>query len=412
MSLSKNVGIVGFGEMGKRVGHELMVVTGGMVKIAGVVEPDDKKYEQGCEYDRCKPRRYSSIAEMLEHENIDGLVISSPNSHHLENLKELGENFSIPVWLEKPLDSSLERVCDVLRFSERYKGPIVVNHVLRHAPINVKAKELVASGAIGEICSVNFVQNVPGAGMYHSFRRTMAESGGMFIEKATHDLDLMLSLIEAKPVRVAAIARRQAFGGDKPGTLHCSECDERATCKESVINIHYRYGHTEMLEVKGSRDLCVYAKVVDVPDNEVCMMEFDNGVFGTYTERYFVPPSCHDREYELVGLNGIMKMSLYDNDKPGHGKISVYPRYGTPEDVYKFSFDYRGRIHCNGDGNVARHFYQIMLGKACPFTTVRQAFVAEVMGFAALLASKQEKFINILDIVPDDLKDIWNKISY
>ena len=54
MSLMKAIGIVGFGEMGKRNGHELMNVTGGMVKIAAVVEPDDTKYKEGCEYNKCK----------------------------------------------------------------------------------------------------------------------------------------------------------------------------------------------------------------------------------------------------------------------------------------------------------------------------------------------------------------------
>ena len=59
---------------------------------------------------------------------------------------------------------------------------------------------------------------------------------------------------------------------------------------------------------------------------------------------------------------------------------------------------------------MARHFYQIMLGKTRPFTTVRQAFAAEMLGFTALLASDQKKFINVLDIVPDDLKHIWEEM--
>jgi predicted dehydrogenase len=105
--------------------------------------------------------------------------------------------------------------------------------------------------------------------MYHDFRRTMVDSGGMFIEKATHDFDIMLYLLQTRPVKVSAIAKMQAYGGDKPNDLYCSQCQERLTCKESVNNIHYRSGATEMMEVKGTDDLCVYAKAVDVPHTRI-----------------------------------------------------------------------------------------------------------------------------------------------
>lgn len=404
----KQIGIIGFGEMGKRLGHELAVATGGMVKIVGVVEPNDTKYKEGCEWNGCKPRRYSTIKEMMmEHEILDGVIISSPNSFHLENLKQL-TGYNIPILLEKPLDASYEKICEILRFSEQYQGHIMVDHVMRYTPILIKAKELIGSGIIGGICSVNFVQNCYyGVSLYHNFRRTMAGGGGMFIEKATHDFDAMIYLTEAIPVRVAAISKMQAYGGDKPNDLHCTECVERLTCKESVNNINYRYGNNEVMEVKGSNDLCVYAKEVDAPDNEVCMMEFNNGIFGTYSECFFSSSSYTSREYEIIGLNGIMRISfslLKNHDK---GEIIVCPRYGTPEDLYRFEFDYRKRIHYNGGGEVAKHFFHIMNGKSVPLTTVKQAFIAETLGYAATLAARKKKFIDVLDIIPEDLKPIF-----
>jgi len=404
----KRVGIVGFGSMGKHFGRALHAVTAGLAEIVAVVEPSDEKYREGCEFVGCEPARHPSIAQMLR-AGLDGIMIASPNSCHLENLKEL-QGRDIPILLEKPLDSTFEKICDVLRFAESYHAPIVVDHVMRYAPIIAKARELLDSAAIGRICSVSFVQNCfYGNNMYRNFRRTMAGGGGMFIEKATHDFDAMMYLVQSKPVKVSAIAKMQAYGGDKPNDLRCRSCSERLTCPESVNNVHYRFGHTDAMEVKDIHDLCVYAAAVDVPDNEVCMMEFDNGTFGTYAQCFFSPPGYSTREYEIVGLDGIMRISLSlvaDHDK---GRLLISPRFGTPEDLTTHEFDYRRRIHYNGGGAVARHFYRVMGAEATPFTTVRQAFAAEVLGLAATLAGQTGEFVYPESIVPEDLKSIWGE---
>ena len=405
----KKIGIIGFGSIGRHLGRELRTATGGLATVTAVVEPNDEKFSQGCKFIGYEPLRCDSIRTILEHD-LDGIIISSPNGCHLENLKELEGN-SIPILLEKPLDSSLEKICDVLRFAQAYRGPIVVDHVMRYAPIVAQAKELLSSGAIGGICSASFVQNCfYGNGMYHNFRRTMADSGGMFIEKATHDFDIMMYLLDSRPSRVSAIARRQAFGGDKPDDLHCSQCDERLTCKESVNNIHYRYGSTDVMEVKGSDDLCVYAKAVDVPDNEVCMIEFENGNFGTYAHCFFSPSAYGTREYEIVGLDGIMRISFSLLGNHNKGRLVICSRFGTPEDATTYEFDYRNRIHYNGGGPVATHFCRLIDGREKPFTTVRQAFLAELLGFAATQASEKGEFVCPEELLPDDLRSLWPQL--
>lgn len=404
------VGIIGFGNMGAHLGLALSHATGGLVTVDGVVDPDDEKYRRNCEFIGNKPRRCATIAELREMP-LDGIIVASPNHCHLENIQEL-QGLSTPLLLEKPLDANFDKICDVLRFSEEYPGPIIVDHVMRYAPIISQAKELVDSGAIGQICSVSFVQNCfYGNSMYHCFRRTMAGSGGMFIEKATHDLDIMHYIVGARASRVAAVARRQAFGGNKPNDLHCRECDERFTCPESSNNTQYRYGNTDkMFEQGWANDMCVYAEEVDVPDNEVCMIEFDNGTFGTYTQCFFSPVSYTTREYEITGLEGILRLSLTIQGDHNKGRILHCRRFGTPEDSTVYEFDYRKRIHYNGGGAVARHFCQLMTGEAEPFTTVRQAFAAEVLGQAATLAAQRGEFVVPQELLPDDLQGLWEEL--
>jgi len=405
----KKIGIIGFGTMAAHLGRELRTVTGGLAKVHAVFDPSDKKFAQACEFIGYEPLRCDNISQLLE-QDLDGIVIASPNGCHLENLKELEGN-SIPILLEKPLEANFEKISNVLRFAEKYNGPIMVDHVMRYAPIVAQAKELIDSGTIGKICSASFVQNCfYGNSMYHDFRRTMADSGGMFIEKATHDFDIMLYLLESRPIKVSAIAKMQAYGGDKPNDLYCSQCQERLTCKESVNNIHYRSGATEMMEVKGTDDLCVYAKAVDVPDNEVCMVEFDNGTFGTYAQCFFSPPGYGTREYEIIGLEGILRISFSLVGNHYKGRILVCPRYGTPQDAVTYDYDYRCRIHYNGGGAVATHFCHLIDSREEPFTTVRQAFLAELLGIAATQASEKGQFVYPEKLLPADLRSLWPQL--
>jgi len=50
-----------------------------------------------------------------------------------------------------------------------------------------------------------------------------------------------------------------------------------------------------------------------------------------------------------------------------------------------------------------------MNGEARPFTTVEQAFVAELIGCAAYKSVDVQQYVSILDIVPADLKDVFLK---
>ncbi|MCK5843691.1 MAG: Gfo/Idh/MocA family oxidoreductase [Victivallales bacterium] len=402
--MRKKIGIVGFGEMGKRHGLEFMDSTAGRIELVSVVEPNDQRYVQGCEWTKCEPARFADVEEMVEKSDLNGVVIASPNSQHLANLKALsGRN--LPVLLEKPLETNLEKICDIARFAAEYDGPIVVDHVMRYAPIIARARELIQEGRIGKVCSFNFTLRHHGGAMFHTFRRSLQGGGGQMVEKATHDLDVILFLADARPARVTAIGKQHVYGGDKPNDLHCAECDDALYC-ESVAAIG-RNQNKMLKDVNTSDDLCAFSKEVDTADNEVCLIELDNNIFGTFSQCYF---ACGDRsrEYEIIGSEGLMRLSLSGNPD---GKLSLFSRNDSSE-ALEYHYQYHGKIHYNGGKYVAKHFYDIMCGKAEPFTTVNQAFVAEMLACAAMRAGDEGLFIDVASIVPEDLKDRYNKTYF
>ncbi|MCF7837219.1 MAG: Gfo/Idh/MocA family oxidoreductase [Candidatus Marinimicrobia bacterium] len=397
------LGVVGWSGRPRGVAGEIHQQSGGLVELTACVEPFDDKYEKGCELG-VRPRRYRTVAEMVAQEQLDGAVIGSPNHCHLEHLQGFA-GLSIPILIEKPLDSTFDKICEVVRFAQGYPGKILVGHCMRYAPILRAAKKMLDRGDIGSICSTRFVQNCHyGNGGYHNWRRRKELSGTWLLEKATHDFDILLWLLEDVPVRVAATQKLQAFGGDKPNDLRCRTCAERTTCPESMQNILYRNGHFAMEELsRVKNDLCVYAREADTPDNDLCLFEFANGVFGTYHQWFFSPRAYHHRVYEIHGTEGAMEINL--GEQFG-GHILVCPRYGMVHDQQKYDFDYLGRNHYNGDGFMAKHFYLVMRGAEEPFSTVDQAFAAELLGYAGIQAAAEGGFVNPADLLPPDLSRI------
>ena len=402
-----NIGIIGFGEMGKRHALEYHDATQGKMNFIAVVEPEEKRYQEGCEWYGKNPKRYISVKEMLKNEKLDALIIASPNCFHLENLKDCMES-NLPLMLEKPLESSFDKICDIVRLTRSYKAPIMVDHVMRYAPIIQKAKELIDSGKIGKVCSFNFVQYHGGQALFTTFRRTLAGGGGQLIEKATHDLDVAFYLCGAAPRRVTGISRLQKFGGDKPEELTCTECSD-FECPNRVSRGISSQG--EVKDVNCSHDLCAYSKVVDAYDNEICMIECANNVFGVYSHCFFVN-NHFSRRYEIIGTEGILyiELSMREKNHNCDGLITLARNNPALPCREEYKFAYEGRIHYTGGPVAGRHFYKMILGKVEPFTTVEDAFAAEMVGVGAMKSSEQHRIIDIgQEIVPKDLQTIFKQ---
>lgn len=400
------VGIVGFGEMGKRHALEYSEATRGKMRFPAVVEPQDSRYEEGCAWFGQRPARYPTVEEMLAAGNLDAVIISSPNCRHLENLESCIDS-NLPVLLEKPLESSPEKIMRLARLAAGYPKPLMVNHVMRYAPVIQKARQVISSGGIGRVCSFNFVQYHPGGPMFSTFRRTLEGGGGHLVEKATHDLDAAFYLCGAAPRRASGISRLQKYGGEKPADLTCSACDD-AGCPN-----RQRVGESSAGEVRDislSSDLCAFSSVVDVFDNEACLVDCTGGVFGSYSHCYFVR-NHFSRRYEIIGTEGLLyiELTLREKSPPWDGRITLArsaPR-GLPS-VEEYKFNYEGRIHYNGGPFAGLHFYDVVLGRAEPATTIMDAFAAEMTGFASMKSSREGVWVDIArDVVPEDLREIF-----
>jgi predicted dehydrogenase len=387
----KKLGFIAFGARATAVAADCGKELGDFFEPAAAVDPDAETARARMEKIGLSIPVYATPEEMLNHvDHLDALFISSPNDCHLESFRAIAKT-GLPLMMEKPIEADRDRFVMLTREMRAYGAPIIIGHCMRHAPILRRARQFIEEGWLGEVTSMRFVQNCCyGEQAFRGWRRRTDRLTSMFVEKATHDFDIMHMMNgDAFATGVFAMSRQAKFGGDKPNDLKCKDCPEQLSCTESILNTdELVYGFE--LDLTG-RDYCVYAQEADVCDEDMCMITFANGVHGSYAQTFFTPLSYKGRIYTVVGTEGVLDIDL------GHarGTLSVHQRTAAENDRLQMSFDYLGRGHYFGDHFMLRNFYEMVCGREEPRTTVDAAAAAEALGMAAVESAEKRQFIDV-----------------
>ncbi|MBQ7625385.1 MAG: Gfo/Idh/MocA family oxidoreductase [Clostridia bacterium] len=120
-------------------------------ELAAICDPDVERINTVADmYAVDKSRVYTDYKEMLKRDDIDAVIVASPDPFHAEQTVACLES-GRDVLCEKPFALTLEDCKKMLDAEKRTGRHIMVGQVCRYAPGFVKAKELVDSGVIGEI---------------------------------------------------------------------------------------------------------------------------------------------------------------------------------------------------------------------------------------------------------------------
>ena len=393
MSKTYKVLLMGFGNRAGCYARDFKNSLGGKIQVAAVIDTDVSGASERLKALNIAASVYSTPEEMLaEKIDIDGIVITTPDNCHLESFMAI-KHLNKPILFEKPLEGNIENYKKLVPELLAYKAPLLIGHCMRHAPIFRKAKELLEQGVIGEVTSMRFVQNCHyGDVFFRGWHRTQDAITSLYIEKASHDFDIMHMLNgENYAESIFAFSKRYKFGGDKANDLKCCECSEQISCTESNLNQQATILGTEVIQERVGRDQCVWAREADIGDDEMCIVEFSNGVQGSYIQTFYTPTNYKGRVYTVIGKDGVLDIDV------GHhkGTISVHQRYATKDDNTIYKFDYLGRNHYNGDTYLVRNFLGVMQGTEEPFTSVKAAIAAENTGLAAVKSVKNRKLEQI-----------------
>jgi Predicted dehydrogenases and related proteins len=324
---------------------------------------------------------YTDADEMMDKEKLDGVLIGTRCSLHAKMAaKVLARN--IPLYLEKPVANNFDDLLMLKNAAEKSKSEVVVSFPLRVTPLVKTAKEIVQSGKLGTIEHVQAVNNVPYGGVYfHHWYRDQNETGGLFLQKATHDFDYINYLLGIKPTMICAMKSKQIFKGNKPEGLFCKDCDEAETCPEGPFILE----KFKFEEVTG--DMCCFAKDTGNEDSGSALIKYETGMHVSYTQNFFARKSAGSRGARLLGYNGTLEFDWYKDEVKVH-------MHNTPR-VETYKMDSAKMPHGGGDNVLAYNFIKVMQGREKSISSIDAGLLSVLMCIKATVSSETDTFQKI-----------------
>lgn len=378
------IGVIGYGFRISGV-IKMMMSLEEAVRIIAITDIDFDKVrvnlsENGVEPDSV--RLYADSDEMMDNEKLDGIMVGTRCSQHAGyGIKVLKRN--IPLYLEKPVATNMNELLELKREYEKSAGKVVVSFPLRVTPLVRLAKEIVDSGRLGSIEHVQAINNVPyGGAYYHSWYRDENETGGLFLQKATHDFDYINHLLGLMPTDVCAITSKQIFKGNRQAGLRCEDCNERYTCPEGPHMMKY-----VRFDSPGG-DMCCFAEDTGNEDSGSALIRYSTGMHVSYSQNFFARKGAAARGARLLGYDGTLEFDWYKDE------LKVYMH--NTERVETYELDTTRMSHGGGDHVLLQNFMDVMADRAGSVAPLDAGLLSVLMCLKAKESAMTDTFQKII----------------
>jgi predicted dehydrogenase len=299
-----------------------------------------------------------------------------------------------------------EKECkDILKMTKKTGRIVAVCHVLRYAPYFMALNEVVKSGVIGDVVSIQHMEPIQYAHMAHSYVRGNWRRAGdttpIILAKSCHDLDILRWIIDKPCKSISADGSLRFFKAENApegAPLHCTEgCPHQKECPYDAVEIYTRLKqHLGVFDLQGSRDSdlimsrlkdprydsyarCVFHCDNDQPDHYVANMVFGDGVTASFTMDAFTPVG--GRRTRIMGTMGYIEGDMKEfvvtdfltrKPKLWNMEIAEVPEYAKSG-------------HGGGDYRLVRDFLEAV-DRQDPghlSSSIDVSIESHVMGFAA-----------------------------
>jgi len=356
-----NIGVIG---LGTRMAHmvESLREHEPHVAVCGVVDPDEAGSRARLpEPDRDRIRYFPTMAALVEKAKPDALAIGTRCNLHARLAVEAAD-FGLPLFLEKPVATTLE---DALALEEAFSGkeiPVLVSFPLRASPLFRQVLDLVEKGAVGRPLHLLGWNYVPYGDVYFaSWYRDYHVTQGLFLQKATHDLDYLLALAASPVVRVAAMRSQDGVYRD---ARFASEHDP-------LVYYHEAVGTPE----EGMNE-----------DSSSVLVEFANGGHGVYTQVFYSRGGAAARGARISGMAGTVEFDWYRNEIQTMSHSEDHTETLRPEG---------GEAHFGGDRVLAQNFIEMVRGSAHPITPLAAGLESVFTCLAAKESAETGRFVPV-----------------
>lgn len=273
-------------------------------------------------------------------------------------------------------------------------------------------KEVMNSGILGEIVSIQHMEPIQHIHMSHSYVRGIwnneKKSNPGILAKSCHDLDILRWMIGKPCNYISSFGSLKWFrkeNAPKGAPLRCTDgCPVEKKCPYSALKIYYRdltyLHHMDLPDVKDKRpDIlknlvegpygrCVYHCDNDIVDHQIVNMEFEDEVTTAFSMEAFT--NYHGRRTRVMGSMG----DLVGDEKDMF--VASFPK----NKIERWNVNENSRItsgHGGGDFGLVADFVRAVSQKRPELltSTIDASMESHLMGFKAEESRHTKKTMKI-----------------
>lgn len=233
---------------------------------------------------------FNNFDVMLRETRPDCVIVTTVDRYHHDYIIA-ALNAGCDAITEKPMTID-DAKCRAILDAERETGKrITVTFNYRFAPYVTRAKEIIRSGAIGDVLSIDFewlLDRSHGADYFRRWHRRMENCGGLLVHKSTHHFDLINWWLDDEPNSVGGFGELRFYGPTRAERgERCSTCAYTRTCE-----FYKDYAHDPRLKAMYFdaehedgywRDGCVFSDKIDIYDTMSVSVRYNRGILLSYS---------------------------------------------------------------------------------------------------------------------------------
>nr|XP_022332347.1 uncharacterized protein LOC111130029 isoform X4 [Crassostrea virginica] len=418
--------VIGAGMRGYGYAHYQMIMPEEFQVIA-VADP--KEYQRNRLQMLCEipdDMVFQDWRELIDRDRFaDCVIICTQDQQHKEPAVAFAKK-GYHILLEKPMATTEEDCREIVRVCQENNVYLTVCHVLRYTPWVKKIRELIDSGAIGEVVNIQHLEPVGYWHFAHSYVRgnwhKESESSPSLLAKCCHDVDLICHWMGDRKCRsVSSFGHLSHFNKEnkpKNAASRCLDCPQNieSQCPYSAKKIYIEEspgiktgnkGWPVSVLTSGPPDIesvtealrtgpygrCVYDLDNDVMSQQVVNMQFTGGATASLSMIGFTESVCA-REVNVFGTRGEIRY------KDGMTDVVRIDFNTGQRHFHELKAPPRGPLsgHGGADRCLMDHFEHALHVRFSAIKTgAEETLASHLVVFAAEKARKENRVITIND---------------
>ncbi|MCB9260697.1 MAG: Gfo/Idh/MocA family oxidoreductase [Ignavibacteriales bacterium] len=335
-----------------------------MMKVIGVAEPVKIRRDKFKDAHNIPEENiFETWEQVFEKPKFADFVIISTwdRLHYAPAMKALEMGYN--VLLEKAIAQSWEQCQNILNQSKKNNGIVGICHVLRYTPYFNKMREVIQTGEIGDVISIQHLEPIGNIHFSHSFVRgnwrNEKESTPSLLSKSCHDLDIIYWLLDKKCKQVSSFGSLNYFNkANSPmgSAKKCTGgCEVESKCTYSAKRIYFdkkEWGVSHLIDLQpwdsekvmkalneGPYGNCVFQNDNDVVDHQIVNMVFEDNTTAAFSMEAHT--SYSGRRTRIMGTLG---------DIIGDENNLTVSNFNTRESITFQSSELKNQFSSSGHG--------------------------------------------------------------